>query len=107
MENEIIKEFIKDFYNYTTTISITEDEYFGNFEWLENYISHREITREDYIKEAYKDILYDLIFNQKAIKKQIETDISIYGNDSGEMKYIKYFYNKWNKLFDFKINFEK
>lgn len=113
---EKIREFIDDYYNYTITISITENELFSNYEWLENmenWLYNAEDKNNNdkmckiYIKEIKKDMIYDLLYNQKAIKEQIETDISIYGNGSGEMKYIKYFYNKWNRLFDFKINFEK
>lgn len=98
-----LEKFIKEYYDYTTTISITEWEYFSHFEWLEDWILHREITREDYIKEAYKDLIYDLLFNQNAIKEQLESDMCNYSEDSGEMLYIRNFYNSWVHLFDFTI----
>lgn len=105
MDFKEIEKFIKDYYEYTTEISITENEYFGNFEWLESWISHRKTTYDDYVKEGYKDMLYDLIFNQNEIKRQIENDLCNYDKeqDIAEIKYIKKFYETWKHLFNFKI----
>ena len=51
-ENRKLQKLVEDFYEYTTTISITEWEYFCNLEYIEEKIHHRETTREDYIKES-------------------------------------------------------
>ena len=63
-ELQKIQNFIKDYFDYTTTISITESEWLGEFEWLEMAISWRDTNSEDYHKEALKDLLFDLFFNQ-------------------------------------------
>lgn len=108
----IIKEFIEDYYEYTTTISITENELFSNYEWLEDmggWLFESEDLNDSkkmcdmYIKTIKKDLLYDFIYNQEAIEEQIENDLENYGEDSGEHKYIAEFYNKWKKFFNFKI----
>lgn len=52
-------------------------------------------------------MLYDLIFNQEAIKEQIINDLCNYEKDSGEVEYIKDFYKKWKDMFDFEIDFEE
>lgn len=100
---QTIQDFISDYFDYTTTISITESEWLGEFEWLEKAISWRKTTSEDYHKEALKDLVFDLLFNQDKIKKQIENDIETFGNGS-ELVYIKDFYDKWKYLFNFKID---
>ena len=93
-----IQKFIEDYYNYTITISITEGEYLSQFE-----IYEQEGEELDYDKLAYQDLLYDFIFAQHKIKKQIETDLDCYEQDTGEYQYIKEFYNKYKQYFDFKI----
>lgn len=107
-----IKEFVEDYYEYTTTISITENELFSNYEWLEDMegwffesedLNDAEKMCDIYVRTIKKDLLYDLIYNQNAIKGQIENDLENYDEDSEEQKYIARFYNKWKKLFDFKI----
>lgn len=100
---QIIQDFISDYFDYTTKVSITESEWLSHFEWLENVITWRDTNREDYHKEALKDLVFDLLFNQNKIKEQIENDIEIFGNDS-ELIYIKDFYNKWKYLFNFRID---
>lgn len=104
---QYIQDFISEYFDYTTTISITESEWLDKFEWLETYITYRETNSEDYHKEALKDLLFDLFFNQDNIKTQIILDLDIYETDSGEYKYIKEFYNKWKDLFNFEIDFNK
>lgn len=102
-ELQKIQDFIKDYFDYTITISITESEWLSHFEWLETYIIDRETNAADYHKEAIKDLLFDLFFNQNGIKEQIENDLENYGNESEEFNYIKEFYKKWENLFNFKI----
>ena len=102
-ELQKIQNFIKDCFDYTTTISITESEWLGEFEWLEKAISWRDTNSEDYHKEALKDLLFDLFFNQNRIKEQIENDLENYSDESEEFKDIKKFYKKWENLFNFKI----
>lgn len=108
-----IKQFIEEYYDYTTTISITESELFSNYEWLEdmeNWLFDSETLNDNnkmcdiYVKEIKKDLLYDLLYNQEEIKNQIENDLCNYEEDSEEYQYIKDFYTKWKELFDFKID---
>lgn len=103
-ELQKIQNFIKDYFDYTITISITESEWLSHFEWLETYIIDRKTNATDYHKEALKDLLFDLFFNQNGIKEQIENDLGNYGNESEEFDYIKEFYKKWKYLFNFKID---
>lgn len=98
-----IQNFIKDYFDYTITISTTESEWLSHFEWLETYIIDRETNADDYHIEALKDLLFDLFFNQNGIKEQIENDLENYNNESEEFDYIKEFYKKWKYLFNFKI----
>lgn len=100
---QTIQDFISDYFDYTTTISITESEWLSEFEWLENAISWRATNSEDYHKEALKDLVFDLLFNQDKIQKQIENDIETFGKGS-ELIYIKDFYSKWKYLFNFRID---
>lgn len=100
---QTIQDFISDYFDYTITISITESEWLGEFEWLENAISWRDTNSEDYHKEALKDLVFDLLFNQDKIQKQIENDIETFGKGS-ELIYIKDFYSKWKYLFNFRID---
>jgi len=99
-----LEEFIKSYYLYTTTISITENEYLDQFDYLEDTIKHREVDYDDYVKEAYKDLLYDTIFNSSAIEKQLINDLSEYSVNSPEYKSIIEFSNKCKKM---GINMEK
>lgn len=98
-----IQDFIKDYFDYTITISVTESEWLSHFEWLETYIIDRETNADDYHIEALKDLLFDLFFNQDRIKEQIENDLENYSDESEEFKDIKEFYKKWKNLFNFKI----
>lgn len=102
-----IQNFISDYFDYTTEISITEDEWLDKFEWLEDYITHRKTTDEDYHREALKDLLFDLFFYQEGIKEQIINDLCNYEYKSAEFKYIKNFYNKYKDLFNFEIDFDE
>ena len=110
-----IKKFITDYFDYTTTISITESEWLGKYEWLENWICNAddETMKKLYHKECLKDLLYDLIYNQDDIEKQIITDLQCYEiddntkfdeNKPAEFDYMVKFYNKWKYLFNFKIS---
>ncbi len=102
---QYIQDFISEFFDYTTTISITECEWLDRFMWLEDNITDRETTKEDYHKEALKDLLFDLFFYQEGIKEQILNDLEVWEVNSGEYEYIKDFYNKWKDLFNFEIDF--
>lgn len=102
-ELQKIQNFIKDYFDYTITISTTESEWLSHFEWLETYIIDRETNADDYHIEALKDLLFDLFFNQNRIKEQIENDLGNYSDESEEFKDIKEFYKKWENLFNFKI----
>lgn len=102
-ELQKIQNFIKDYFDYTITISTTESEWLSHFEWLETYIIDRETNADDYHIEALKDLLFDLFFNQNRIKEQIENDLGNYSDESEEFKDIKEFYKKWKNLFNFKI----
>ena len=105
LDLKIVKDFIEDYFDYTITISITESEWLDNFSWLEDYFDYEDddTMRKLYHKEALKDLLYDLVYNQENIKKQLEIDLDTYGNDSEEYKYIKEFYCKWKDIFNFKL----
>lgn len=102
-ELQKIQDFIKDYFDYTITISVTESEWLSHFDWLETYIIDRETNADDYHIEALKDLLFDLFFNQNRIKEQIENDLENYSDESEEFKDIKKFYKKWENLFNFKI----
>lgn len=103
---ERIKDFINAYFDYTTTISITESEWLSKFEWLEDWHKGENdfVMRKLYHNEALKDLLFDLIFNQDNIKKQFEIDLDNYETDSEEYSYIKNFYNMWKDLFCFEID---
>lgn len=103
---ERIKDFINAYFDYTITISITESEWLGKFEWLEDWHKgeNDSVMRKLYHNEALKDLLFDLIFNQGNIKKQFEIDLDNYETDSEEYSYIKNFYNMWKDLFCFEID---
>lgn len=107
VELKTIKDFIEDYYLYTTEISTTEEELFSNYVYLEDYITHKEVETEDYYKEVYKDLLYNLVFAQDAIEQQIKTDLDEYDVTSSEYKAIKEFFNKYKSLFAFNIDFTK
>lgn len=110
MDLKKVKDFIIDFYKYTTTISITEGELFSKFEWLDDcsYWFNLDYANDELItKFIYQNMLYDLIFNQEAIKEQIINDLCSYEEDSEEIEYIKDFYKKWKDMFDFEIDFEE
>lgn len=99
-----IQDFIKDYFNYTTSISVPEEEWFSYFEWLESFIIDRETNSDDYYKEALKDLLFDLFFNQEGIRGQLENDLGCFQSGSEEFEFIKQFYDKWKYLFNFRID---
>lgn len=68
---EGLKKLVEDFAEYTTTISITEEELFENLGNNRNDLK----TREDFLKVLKEQILYDFIFNIEGIKKQINFDL--------------------------------
>ena len=76
---EGLKKLVEDFAEYTTTISITEEELFENLGNNRNDLK----TREDFLKVLKEQILYDFIFNIEGIKKQINFDLDVY-NQYGE-----------------------
>ena len=73
---EKLSNLAHDFYNYTTTISITEDELFSNLEAenpdLKNY-DYNEMV--EYETNRMED---DMLHNPKAIQTQLENDLAVY-----------------------------
>lgn len=65
-----LKELVYQFANYTTTMSNTIEE-------LQDYYGTK-----NYLKAFYGDILYDLLYDNNAIQKQLENDLSCYGQDN-------------------------
>lgn len=63
---EDLKKLVEDFAEYTTTISITEEELFENLGNNRNDLK----TREDFLKVLKEQILYDFIFNIEGIKNK-------------------------------------
>lgn len=64
-----LKELVYQFANYTTTMSNTIEE-------LQDYYGTK-----NYLRAFYGDILYDLLYDNNAIQKQLENDLSCYGLD--------------------------
>ena len=101
--------FVDDYYNYTITISITENELFSKYEWIEKkykwlFGDKKNCQIETYIKEIKQEMLNDFIYNQNLIKSQLLNDLGNYESDSLEVIVIRDFYNKWKHLFKFKID---
>lgn len=73
---ENLKELVSQFANYTTTISNTIEE-------LQDYYKSK-----NFLRAFYGDILYDLLYDNNAIQKQLENDLSCYGqNDNIQIMY--------------------
>lgn len=73
---ENLKELVHQFANYTTTISNTIEE-------LQDYYKSK-----NFLRAFYGDILYDLLYDNNAIQKQLENDLSCYGqNDNIQTMY--------------------
>ena len=97
---EDLKKLVEDFAEYTTTISITEEELFENLGNNRNDLK----TREDFLKVLKEQILYDFIFNIDGIKKQISFDLDVYNQYGEEYNEIQKMIEKIKKIFpNFKI----
>ena len=97
---EDLKKLVEDFAEYTTTISITEEELFENLGNNRNDLN----TREDFLKVLKEQILYDFIFNIEGIKKQINFDLDVYNQYGEEYKEIQKMIEEIKKIFpNFKI----
>lgn len=97
---EDLKKLVEDFAEYTTTISITEEELFENLGNNRNDLK----TREDFLKVLKEQILYDFIFNIEGIKKQISFDLDVYNQYGEEYKEIQKMIEEIKKIFpNFKI----
>lgn len=97
---EDLKKLVEDFAEYTTTISITEEELFENLGNNRNDLK----TREDFLKVLKEQILYDFIFNIEGIKKQINFDLDVYNQYGEEYNEIQKMIEEIKKIFpNFKI----
>ena len=97
---ESLKKLVEDFAEYTTTISITEEELFENLGNNRNDLR----TREDFLKVLKEQILYDFIFNIEGIKKQISFDLDVYSQSGKEYNEIQRMIEEIKKVFpNFKI----
>lgn len=97
---EDLKKLVENFAEYTTTISITEEELFENLGNNRNDLK----TREDFLKVLKEQILYDFIFNIEGIKKQINFDLDVYNQYGEEYKEIQKMIEEIKKIFpNFKI----
>lgn len=97
---EDLKKLVEDFAEYTTTISITEEELFENLGNNRNDLK----TREDFLKVLKEQILYDFVFNIEGIKKQINFDLDVYNQYGEEYKEIQKMIEEIKKIFpNFKI----
>lgn len=97
---EDLKKLVEDFAEYTTTISITEEELFENLGNNRNDLK----TKEDFLKVLKEQILYDFIFNIEGIKKQINFDLDVYNQCGEEYKEIQKMIEEIKKIFpNFKI----
>ena len=82
----------EDFYDYTSTISITEDEWFDNIE--AEHPETKEYTYNQMRHFAIKLLMKDLKQNPKSIETQLINDYEAYGEDSPEFNDIKAMYKK-------------
>ena len=82
----------EDFYDYTSTISITEDEWFDNIE--AKHPETKEYTYNQMKHFAIKLLMKDLKQNPKSIETQLINDYEAYGEDSPEFNDIKAMYKK-------------
>lgn len=74
-----LKQLIEDFIDYTTTWSITEDEWYGNVNCTrQNAYGKENITDEEFERAVREELLYDFVYNINAIKNQMENDICEY-----------------------------
>lgn len=104
MNIEKIQNLVRNFYDYTTNISITEAEL------LEGYYDKLSQSEKDYLIEKDEldyeidrmvkaDILWDFIYRPQIIIDQINTDIDEYGVDSYEFREIKDIYKQIREIF--------
>lgn len=74
-----LKKLIEDFIEYTTTWSITEDEWYENVNCTrQNAYGEEDITDEEFERAIREELLYEFIYNIKGIKRQMENDICEY-----------------------------
>lgn len=92
-----LETLVNDFFEYTKTISICEPELYENYcdKINSNYLENFDVE-----KAIKQDILYDFIFNIENIKSQMQDDFYLYEEESSEMIYILYMYNKIKNVFD-------
>ena len=91
VKEDLMKELAKKYYDYTTTISITEDEWFSYLDSV--YPEFKDMDRTQAVEFATNLLLDDLKNNKEAVRTQIENDLSAYSEDSGEYKDIMNFIN--------------
>lgn len=91
VKEDPMKELAKKYYDYTTTISITEDEWFSYLDSV--YPEFKDMDRTQAVEFATNLLLDDLKNNKEAVRTQIENDLSAYSEDSGEYKDIMNFIN--------------
>lgn len=102
---EKLQELAEELYDYTTTISITEFELFDNYTEKLEKEKQRELTREDYVEEITNEIKHDLLFNVNRIKRQLEIDIGVYEEETGEFAEIVAMYKKLKQYVNIEIEF--
>lgn len=74
-----LKELVEKFIDYTTTWSITEDEWYENINCTrQNAYDEKNITDEEFERAIREELLYEFIYNINGIKRQMENDICEY-----------------------------
>lgn len=99
MKNDVEKfqKLIDDFYEYTVTISITENEL---LDYYDEFKGTKELSYEGKIKIVKDDIKYDFENNLEKIEHQLAVDVCEYYNSS-ELSYIKAIYRAIKEIFPF------
>lgn len=90
-----MKELAKEFYDYTTTISITEEEWFSNLE--ADNPKTKEFDYNQMYEYALETLMNDLKYHNEHIERQLRTDLGNYSKESMEYKDIKKIYYKLKK----------
>lgn len=91
-DDDSLRKLAEDFYEYTTDISITEDEWFDNIE-----AEHPELKNASYeeiVDFATNEILRDLKDNPAIIQEQMRNDCCAYEYDGPEHEEIREMYRK-------------
>lgn len=91
-DEDALRKVAEDFYEYTTDISITEDEWFSGLE--ADHPELKEVSYEEIRDFAINEILNDLKNNPKAIQKQMRIDCCEFGYDSPEHEEIVEMYKE-------------